>query len=237
MPIETHDIRYALTQELMHAVQMDMDALRNGFNGPLGETVLTVGLAMRGTERILPRAPKSLYTWRNARWLARCTSNSSAILRGIRPYIAKADSDTASRFNGRLRDSKSQRHPRPDWPGPLVPQQVPRLRFCCPLGVAPPPTHQLARGVPLAKSVRNLSPRRTWVANVSTSILLPQTMTPTRLPRSVLPNGPISAANAAAPPGSTASLSSRNRNAIAPQIRSSSMRTSSSTFIRHKPKV
>ena len=53
---------------------------------------------MRGTERILPGAPKSLYTWRNARWLARCTSNSSAILRGIRPYIAKADSDTASRF-------------------------------------------------------------------------------------------------------------------------------------------
>lgn len=98
MPIETHDIRYALTQELMHAVQIDMAGLHNGFNAPLGETVLTVGVAMRGTERILPGAPKSLYTWRSAPWLARCMRDSDAILRGIRPYIAKADADTTTRF-------------------------------------------------------------------------------------------------------------------------------------------
>lgn len=98
MPIETHDIRYALAQELMHAVQIDVDGLRNGFNAPLGETVLTVGLAMRGTESILPGAPESLYTWRSTRWLARCNRDSRAILRGIRPYLSKADSDTTTRF-------------------------------------------------------------------------------------------------------------------------------------------
>lgn len=98
MPVETHDIQYALAQELMHAVQIDMDGLRNGFNAPLGETVLTVGLAMRGTKRILPGAPQSLYTWRSAPWLARCIRESSAILRGIRPYLAKADPDTTTRF-------------------------------------------------------------------------------------------------------------------------------------------
>jgi len=98
MPIETHDIRYALTQELVHAVQIDIGGLRNGFNAPLGETVLTVGLAMRGTERILPGAPKSLYTWRRAPWLTRCIRKSGAILRGILPYISKADPDTTTRF-------------------------------------------------------------------------------------------------------------------------------------------
>ena len=98
MPIETPNIRFALTQELVHAVQIDMDGLRNGFNAPLGETVLTVGLAMRGTERILPGAPKSLYTWRSAQWLRRCIRDSGAILRGIRPFVGKADPDTTTRF-------------------------------------------------------------------------------------------------------------------------------------------
>lgn len=98
MPIETPNIRYALTQELMHAVQIDADGLRNGFNAPLGETVLTVGLAMRGTERILPGASPSLYTWRSPQWLHRCLRDSAAILRGIRPFVTKADPATTTRF-------------------------------------------------------------------------------------------------------------------------------------------
>lgn len=98
MPIETPNIRYALTQELIHAVQIDVDGLRNGFNAPLGETVLTVGLAMRGTERILPGASISLYTWRSAQWLRRCRKDSGPILRGIRPFLTKADPDTTTRF-------------------------------------------------------------------------------------------------------------------------------------------
>lgn len=98
MPIETPHIQYALAQELMHAMQMDADGLKNGFAAPLGETVLTVGLAMRGAQRLLPGAPLSRYTWRSSQWLERCRKDSRQILRGMRPYLADADSATTMKF-------------------------------------------------------------------------------------------------------------------------------------------
>jgi hypothetical protein len=87
MPIETDNIRFAIAQEFMHAVQINVDNLRNGFDAPLGETVLSVGLAMRGTEHLFPGNRASLYTWRTAGWLTQCLSNSQNVLRGIRPYL------------------------------------------------------------------------------------------------------------------------------------------------------
>lgn len=98
MPIETPHIRYALAQEFMHAVQIDVDHLRNGFDAPLAETVLTVGLAMRGAQRMLPGAPRSRYTWRSARWLARCRRDRRAILRGMGPFLTASSSAVTTRF-------------------------------------------------------------------------------------------------------------------------------------------
>lgn len=98
MPIETDNIRFALTQEFIHAVQIDIDHLHNGFNAPLGETILTVGLAMRGTEHLLPGHTSSLYTWRPNEWLRQCLRRSRIILKGIQPYLARSDSDNTTRF-------------------------------------------------------------------------------------------------------------------------------------------
>jgi hypothetical protein len=98
MPVETPHIRYALAQELMHAVQIDVDHLTNGFAAPLGETILTVGLAMRGAQHILPGAPLTRYTWRSARWLAGCGRDSRGILRGIRPFLAASSPTVTTRF-------------------------------------------------------------------------------------------------------------------------------------------
>ncbi len=62
MPIETRNIRFALAQEFVHAVQIDIDHLHNGFDAPLAETVLTVGLAMHATRTSLARSScKFLY--------------------------------------------------------------------------------------------------------------------------------------------------------------------------------
>src|SRR6185312_14230302 len=176
-----------------------------------------------------PGAPKSLYTWRSAPWLARCMRDSDAILRGIRPYIAKADADTTTRFTyGRGTTGLKSEAYCAGWilAGNLlehgytfrrlakIPEaEMPRFvtaslnSMLGGTGRAPSPaTHQPAGCVSRAICVRNPSPRRTWPANVSRSMLLPQTMTPTRFPCSVRPKGPIRAANAAAPPGSTASF-------------------------------
>ncbi|MGH2443590.1 MAG: hypothetical protein ACRDFX_10565 [Chloroflexota bacterium] len=98
MPVETHNIKFALTQEFVHAVQMDIDHLHNGFAAPLGETVLTVGLAMRATQALLPGRPTSLYTWRDSDWLARCDAHKREILSGMLPYLARSDEANTTRF-------------------------------------------------------------------------------------------------------------------------------------------
>lgn len=98
MPIETDNIRFALAQEFAHAVQIDVDHLQNGFDSPLAETVLTVGIAMHATERVLPGHPASLYTWRAPEWLPKCLARSRAVLKGIEPYLSRAGSDNTTRF-------------------------------------------------------------------------------------------------------------------------------------------
>ena len=98
MPVETDNIRFALAQEFAHAVQISIDHLQNGFEAPLAETILTVGLAMHATKQVLPGQPDNFYTSRAPEWLPRCLAKSTAVLNGIRPYLSETGSGNTTRF-------------------------------------------------------------------------------------------------------------------------------------------
>lgn len=81
MPVENVNLRIALAHELTHSIHMQLAHVKNSFGGPIGETMLLEGLAMRTAQRAVPGLPDAAYTEMpgDSGWMRGCVAKKAAI--------------------------------------------------------------------------------------------------------------------------------------------------------------
>jgi hypothetical protein len=100
VPIEVDPALRALlmTHELTHAVHIGMGSFSGGWIRTIGTTVLTEGLAMRVTQKLLPGHPEAYYAETRPGWFDEATKLRSAILKDVRLVLASNKSEDVMRF-------------------------------------------------------------------------------------------------------------------------------------------
>ena len=100
IPIEGDPNRRVIlmTHELTHAVHISMGSFSGGWIRTIGTTVLTEGLAMRVTQKLVPGRPEAGYVEGQPGWFAKATKARTAILKDIVPVLASDKSEDVMRF-------------------------------------------------------------------------------------------------------------------------------------------
>jgi hypothetical protein len=100
IPLEAGDALGALTHELTHAVHHSRGCanISSGYEMSLPELVISEGLAMRVTERLIPGHPSIHYIGGTQDWLDSANARRTAILDGIRQHVSDSGAATAQRF-------------------------------------------------------------------------------------------------------------------------------------------
>jgi hypothetical protein len=100
LPIEDDLATRALrmTHELTHAVHISMGSFSGGWIRTIGTTVLTEGLAMRATEKLLPGHPEPYYVEARPGWFEEAAKLRPQILRDVREALASDKSEDVMRF-------------------------------------------------------------------------------------------------------------------------------------------
>jgi hypothetical protein len=100
VPIEIDpDLRARLmTHELTHAVHIGMGSFSGGWIRTIGTTILTEGLAMRVTQKLLPGRPDADYVDARPGWFEQATKLRNTILKDVRPVLASDKSEDVMRF-------------------------------------------------------------------------------------------------------------------------------------------
>jgi hypothetical protein len=100
IPLEAGDALGALVHELTHAVHHSRGCanITSGYEQSLPELVLSEGLAMRVTERLVPGQPSIHYIAGSQAWLDSANGRRTEILKGIHQHILDAGAATAQRF-------------------------------------------------------------------------------------------------------------------------------------------
>src|SRR5262249_43907766 len=98
VPVEDTDEQHAnaMAHEFTHAVQAEL----GDWQAPrsVAETVFAEGIAMRGTQRLVPWLGDTDYTHGGIKWLQRCEHEQASILRGMRPHLSDSGAEAVSRF-------------------------------------------------------------------------------------------------------------------------------------------
>jgi hypothetical protein len=97
IPLEAGDARGALVHELTHAVHRSKTCanITSGYEMSLPELVLSEGVAMRATERLIPGYPSIHYIRGSQAWFDSADSRRTAILDGIHQHISDVGGATA----------------------------------------------------------------------------------------------------------------------------------------------
>ncbi len=100
IPLEAGDALGALTHELTHAVHHSHGYanITSGYEMSLPELVISEGLAMRVSERLIPGHPSIHYVGGSQGWLDTANARRVAILNGIRQHTSDSGAATAQRF-------------------------------------------------------------------------------------------------------------------------------------------
>ena len=100
VPIESDPDWRALhmTHELTHGVHISMGSFSGGWIRSIGTTVLTEGLAMRATQKLLAGHPDSYYVEGRSGWLDEATVLRTKILKDVRSVLDSAKSEDVMRF-------------------------------------------------------------------------------------------------------------------------------------------
>ncbi|HLB08752.1 MAG TPA: DUF2268 domain-containing putative Zn-dependent protease, partial [Gemmatimonadaceae bacterium] len=100
IPLEAGDAFGALTHELTHAVHHSRGCanITSGYEMSLPELVISEGLAMRVTERLIPGHPSIYYVGGSQGWLDSANARRTVILNGIRQHASDSGAATAQRF-------------------------------------------------------------------------------------------------------------------------------------------
>jgi hypothetical protein len=87
-----------MTHELTHAVHISMGSFSGGWIRTVGTTVLTEGLAMRVTQKLVPGRPEAAYVEARPGWFVEATKLRSAILKDIQPALTSNKSEDVMRY-------------------------------------------------------------------------------------------------------------------------------------------
>jgi hypothetical protein len=100
IPVEAGDALGALVHELTHAVHHSSTCanITSGYEMSLPELVVSEGLAMRVTERLIPGQPSIHYIAGSQAWLDSANARRTAILKGIQQHLSDAGGATGQRF-------------------------------------------------------------------------------------------------------------------------------------------
>jgi Predicted Zn-dependent protease (DUF2268) len=100
IPLEAGDALGALTHELTHAVHHSSGCanITSGYEMSLPELVISEGLAMRVSERLIPGHPSIYYVAGSQAWLDSANTRRTDILSGIRQHASDSGAATAQRF-------------------------------------------------------------------------------------------------------------------------------------------
>jgi hypothetical protein len=100
IPIEAGDAKLSMAHEFAHAVHRSPGCagFPPGYQQSLAHLVLSEGVAMRATERLIPGHPPTYYLHGSADWLASARAKRDTILRGVREHLRQNDEATVQRF-------------------------------------------------------------------------------------------------------------------------------------------
>jgi hypothetical protein len=100
LPIEADpDTRASLmTHELTHAVHISMGSFSGGWIRTIGTTVLTEGLAMRVSQKLLPGHPETYYVEGHPGWFDQATKLRKRILTDVQKVLRSDKSEDVMRF-------------------------------------------------------------------------------------------------------------------------------------------
>ena len=89
---------FRMTHELTHAVHISMGSFSGGWIRTVGTTVLTEGLAMRVTQKLIPGRSEAVYVETRPGWFAEATKLRPAILKDVRRALDSDKSEDVMRF-------------------------------------------------------------------------------------------------------------------------------------------
>jgi hypothetical protein len=93
------DLReFLMTHELTHAVHIGMGSFSGSWIRTIGTTVVTEGLAMRVTKKLVKRPTEASYVERRPGWLAEATSRRSEILKDVKAVAASDKGEDVMRY-------------------------------------------------------------------------------------------------------------------------------------------
>lgn len=100
IPLEAGDALGAFVHEATHAVHHSSGCanITSGYAQSLPELVMSEGLAMRVTERLIPGQPSIHYIGGSQAWLDSARQRRMEILNGVQQHISDRGSATAQRF-------------------------------------------------------------------------------------------------------------------------------------------
>jgi hypothetical protein len=100
IPVEAGDAKLSMAHEFAHAVHRSSACagFPPGYQQSLALLVLSEGVAMRVTERLIPGYPATYYLHGSAEWLVSAQARRAAILQGVREHLRQSDEATVQRF-------------------------------------------------------------------------------------------------------------------------------------------
>jgi hypothetical protein len=100
IPVEAGDAKLSMVHEFTHAVHRSSacGGFPPGYQQSLALLVLSEGVAMRVTERLIPGHPATYYLHGSDEWLASAQARRAAILQGVRTHLRQNDEATVQRF-------------------------------------------------------------------------------------------------------------------------------------------
>jgi hypothetical protein len=87
-----------MTHELTHAVHISMGSFSGGWIRTIGTTVLTEGLAMRVTQKLIPSRDEASYVEGRPGWFKEASEKRTEILNAILPVLSSDKSEDVMRF-------------------------------------------------------------------------------------------------------------------------------------------
>ncbi|MBV9007804.1 MAG: hypothetical protein JO354_01380 [Verrucomicrobia bacterium] len=87
-----------MTHELTHAVHISMGSFSGGWIRTIGTTVLTEGLAMRVTQKLVPGRTEAGYVEARPGWFTEATRLRPAILKDVQSVLNSSKSEDVMRF-------------------------------------------------------------------------------------------------------------------------------------------
>jgi hypothetical protein len=100
IPVEAGDPQLSMVHEFAHAVHRSSACagFPPGYRQSLALLVLSEGVAMRVTERLIPGHPATYYLHGSDEWLASAQARRASILQGVRKHLRQTDEATVQRF-------------------------------------------------------------------------------------------------------------------------------------------